>query len=327
MSIRNIGIIGVGGVGGYVGGKLCRLQTSDAGFRVSFIARGEHLRAIQASGLLLSSEDEGDLVCNPALVTDDFDRLPKLDLCVICVKEFDLADVLFRLKPLVSNETALLPLLNGVDVYSRVRNVITNGIVLPACAYVGTHIERPGKVTQRGGACKILFGPDPLRRDFVPDEVIRLFDDAQIKSEWTRDIDAEIWKKFIFICAFGLVSAAHDKTLGQILDDEGLTAQTRAIMAEAVALAKRSGISLPPDIIEASITKAKGFPYEAKTSFQRDFECSDKNDERDLFAGAMIRMGNKMGVEVPGTKAIAVRLRQKKLELGFNRALTIDVAS
>jgi 2-dehydropantoate 2-reductase len=54
--IKTVGIIGAGGVGGYFGGKLCRLQTSDSGINISFVARGEHLRAIQESGLLLNSQ-------------------------------------------------------------------------------------------------------------------------------------------------------------------------------------------------------------------------------------------------------------------------------
>jgi 2-dehydropantoate 2-reductase len=85
--IKNIGIIGAGGVGGYFGGKLCHRQ-ENAGFSVSFVARGEDLRAIQESGLLLRSELDGDLVCKPFLATNDFQRLPPLDLCLICVKGF-----------------------------------------------------------------------------------------------------------------------------------------------------------------------------------------------------------------------------------------------
>jgi 2-dehydropantoate 2-reductase len=312
MNIKSIGIIGVGGVGGYFGGKLCHVQKNGSGFSIAFVARGEHLRAIQESGLLLSSKDDGDLLCKPSLATEDFRRLPRLDLCLICVKEFDLPAILSRLEPLTNDETIVLPLLNGVDVYSRVRNVIKKGIVLPACVYVGTHIERPGKVFQKGGACKILFGPDPLRRNFAPDEVIKLFDQAGIKPEWTLNIQAEIWKKFIFICAYGLVCAAYRKTLGEVLEDDLLRSHAQMIMMEAVSLAKGSGVSLPEDIAEASLLKARSFPFEAKTSFQRDFERLDKNDERDLFAGSMIRMADKLGIDVPKTRVISTRLAKRK---------------
>lgn len=310
--IESVAVIGVGGVGGYFGGKLCQLRHNDSEFNISFVARGEHLRAIQSSGLLLSSEADGELLCAPTLATDDFERLPPFDVGLLCVKEFDLTAVLTALEPMIGETTILLPLLNGVDVSTRVRAMIKKGVVLPACVYVGTHIERPGKVVQKGGACKILFGPDPRQPEFSPCEIITLFNRAKIKSEWTLNVHSEIWKKFIFIAAFGLVSAAHGKVLGEILDDDELSTDALAIMREAVALAGARGVSLPNDAAEASFAKAKGFPYETKTSFQRDFERCDKPDERDLFAGTMLRMGERFRIHVPTIKAISERLAMKK---------------
>lgn len=312
--IRNIGIIGVGGVGGYFGGKLCRLlhNDDDDGCSVSFVARGEHLQAIQQSGLLLSSESDGEFVCKPSLATDDFQKLPPLDLCLICVKQFDLAPALCRLQPIVGDETIIIPLLNGVDVYDRVRRVIERGIVLPACVYVGTHIERPGKVVQKGGACKILFGPDPRYPDLAPDQIISLCERAQIKSEWTLDIQAEIWRKFIFIAAYGLVTAAFDKSVGEILQDDALKGDAQSIIQEAICLAEASGVRLPDNTAEAALLKAHSFPYEAKTSFQRDFERIDKKDERDLFAGTMIRIADDLGIPIPKTGEISKILEKKK---------------
>ena len=98
--------------------------------------------------------------------------------------------------------------------------------------------------------------------------------------------------------------------------------EVQAIMVEAVSLAKGSGVSLPDDMVEASFAKARGFPYEAKTSFQRDFERFDKNDERDLFAGAMIRIAGDLGIAVPRTRAVSSILELKKpaLALHPNRA-------
>ena len=47
-----ITVFGTGGVGGYFGGRLAR-----AGEEVTFIARGEHLRAIKARGLKQFQDD------------------------------------------------------------------------------------------------------------------------------------------------------------------------------------------------------------------------------------------------------------------------------
>jgi len=55
-----IAVFGSGGVGGYFGGRLAL-----AGEDVTFIARGEHLRAIQSKGLTVDSLN-GDFVVYPA---------------------------------------------------------------------------------------------------------------------------------------------------------------------------------------------------------------------------------------------------------------------
>jgi 2-dehydropantoate 2-reductase len=309
--ISNIAVIGVGGVGGYFGGKLCKLLETDSGCTLSFVARGEHLQAVQRHGLLLHS-DEGDLICKPSLATNDFRQLPPLDLCLLCVKEFDLAFALSKLVSVIRDHTVILPLLNGVDVPARVRRVIKNGILLPACVYVGTHIEKAGVIFQKGGACKILFGPDPLYPSFTADEILRLFGSANIKCEWTDDIQAEIWKKFVFICAYGLVTAAFDKTVGEVLENESLRTDAQNVINEAIRLASASGVRLPNDTAENALLKARSFPYEAKTSFQRDFEQPGRRDERDLFGGAMIRLAAEFQIPVPTTRRLAALLEKRK---------------
>lgn len=311
-ALSSIAVIGLGGVGGYFGGKLCRLLADDRTLHIAFVARGEHLHAIQTNGLQLSSEADGELVCRPTLATDDLASLPPLDLCLVCVKEFDLPAALAALRPKVGDHTVILPLLNGVDVHDRVRAVIPNGIVLPACVYVGTHIERPGRVVQRGGACKILCGPDPQHADFDPAPLLALLHQASIRVEWTPDIQAEIWKKFIFICAFGLVTAAHDRTLGEVLADDAHSRDVQAIMHEAIATARALGVTLPADIAATSFARARDFPPEAKTSFQRDFERAGRRDERDLFAGSLVRLAAQVGVDAPATAAAAATLAARK---------------
>ena len=51
-----IAVMGTGGMGGYYGGLL-----ASVGADVSFIARGEHLKAIKQDGLLLKGD--GDEIC------------------------------------------------------------------------------------------------------------------------------------------------------------------------------------------------------------------------------------------------------------------------
>jgi 2-dehydropantoate 2-reductase len=198
----------------------------------------------------------------------------------------------------------ILPLLNGVDIYERIRKHLTFGIVLPSCVYVGTHIESPGIIYQKGGSCKIHIGKDPQHSVFYPDSLLSLLKDSSIDFSWEEDINVAIWSKFMFIAAYGLVGAAYEKSLGEILENPEFCHKVKAIMTEIETISKKLNIPLDFDIVETSFLKAKQFPFEAKTSFQRDIELKGKVNESDLFGGTVIKYGELLGVSTSNTQTV-----------------------
>ena len=240
--MKNIAVIGIGGIGGFFGGKLTKLLKNDPQVNIYFIARGKQLSAIQKSGLLLDAED-GQTACRPTLATDRIADLPLLDYCLICVKGYDLANVLTQLKEKITDSTVIIPLLNGVDIFERIREVITKGYLHPAGVYISTFVESPGHVVQRGPLSTIFLGPDPA----WPQEnrtILSLFNAAGIKYGWKDEPFLEIWNKYIFIASFGLVTADAGMTIGEVFQAEERLAAVRAIMGEIVALGRAEGIAL-----------------------------------------------------------------------------------
>jgi 2-dehydropantoate 2-reductase len=313
--IRNICIYGVGGVGGFFGGKIAYEinKRGDDSRRVFFIARGPHLAEIRKNGLILNTPEQRGMICMPTMATDNVGEIPPPDLCLVCVKSYDLDNAVKALAKNINTSTIIIPLLNGVDVYERIRTSLEDGIVLPACVYVGTHIDKAGVVTQSGGEGIILCGSDPGITDFNPEALIRFFSQENVKFRWNDDPYPEIWKKYIFIASFGLVSAYSGKTLGEIVSDQRLKETTREIMREIVAMGGERGIELPEDVVNLSIEKARDFPPETKTSYQTDVDKKGKRNEGDLFGGTIIRLGHRLGVPTPVTEGIYSEI-QKRLE-------------
>ncbi|WFB37540.1 2-dehydropantoate 2-reductase [Kiritimatiellota bacterium B12222] len=305
-----IGIFGLGGVGGFYGGKLCQIQ--DEQTQIAFFARGEHLNAIQQNGLTLKTEKDGKLLCRPSVATDSLDEMPELDLCILCVKGFDLHPLLLQLKDRISDHTVILPLLNGADVYDRIRAVIPNGIVLPACVYIGTHIERPGVVAQKGAVCNIIFGTDPQRPDYPPEALMEILQRADIQHQYREDIQSCIWEKFTFVASFAIVTTAYNKTIGDVSTDPYLRAEAADVISEILAIAAKVGVKLPHNIAEAVLSKADIFPTETKTSLQRDFDIKTKPDERELLAGTILRYAKEFDINLPKTEALYNQLEALK---------------
>lgn len=305
----NVAFIGVGGVGGYFGGKMAQLlKGTSVDFNLYFIARGAHLEQIRNNGLKLKTSDNDEIICNPTLATDNINELPQLDVCFICVKQYDLDICLNQLKDKAYKNTQIIPLLNGVDIYDRIRRIIRKGIIFPACVYVGTHIEGPGVVSQSGGSCTIIFGKDPNNKEVEPSDICNLMSKANIKFQWSENHIEEIWSKYIFIAAYGLVTASENKTLGEVFEDKELSSKVLGIMNEIVSISKVEGVNLPEDIVEKAYNKAKNFPFNAKTSFQRDYERKISRDERELFGQTVIDLGKKHNISTPVVENVYKKL-------------------
>jgi 2-dehydropantoate 2-reductase len=309
MLLNNIVVYGVGGVGGVIGGRIARfIEASNSETKVYFIARGEHLKRIRERGLILNSGDGKDLICRPTLATDTLGEVPPPDVVFVCVKSYDLDGVSSALARALPEGSFVIPLLNGVDVYERIREILDKGIVLPSCIYIGTHVEEPGTVTHKGGEGKMLIGRDPLRPDACPESLLRFLDAAAVPYHWLDDSYPAIWEKYIFIAAFGLVTAVSKKSLGEVMENSRLRLLVRSVMGEIHQIAWQKGIYLPDDIVTLSLAKAGNFPRETKTSYQRDLEYGNRPNEGDLFGGTIIRLGREFGVATPATESLYARI-------------------
>lgn len=310
--IENICIYGIGGVGGYFGGKIaCQLsQSRDKKRTVSFIARGKHLEEIRKNGLTLNTSENERLLCRPTVAADNMEEIPKPDLCLLCVKGYDLVDAAKEINKQIREDTMIIPLLNGVDIHERVRANMSRGIVFPSCLYVSAQIEKPGTVTQKGKNGIILCGRDSAIPDFNQEQLIDFFGQVGIDFKWVDNPFPAIWGKYVFIAPFGLVTACFDRTLGQVQEEKELKELTIKIMEEVVLLAKAKEIELPEDIVRNSLEMAKNFPYETTTSFQRDIKAGKKS-EGDLFGGTIIRMAKETGVAAPVTETIYSKILEK----------------
>ncbi|MEQ8175666.1 MAG: ketopantoate reductase family protein [Syntrophomonadaceae bacterium] len=309
--IKTIWVVGIGGVGGYFGGWTAyALDEGNDGRRVYFIARGQHLQEIQKNGLILQC-NEDTFVCKPAGSSDDMSCLPRPDLCLICVKSYDLEAAVQGLNTFIGDDTVVVPLLNGLDIYERTRKCLDKGIVLPACVYITSYIERPGKVVQNGPNKHVIVGPSPHHPDFDPAELLSFTEEMGLSFKWLDDPFAAIWQKYLLVGSFALVTAAYGMSFGEVLDHPAAKRDVSEAMREIIQLAQKQGINLGMQLIEKIIALMNGTPYQARSSFQRDLEQGRGKAEEDIFGAAVIRMGKELGIPTPVTERMVRQIEMR----------------
>jgi len=291
-----IAIIGTGGVGGYFGGKL-----SHAGNDVTFLARGEHLKAIQANGLKVQSI-LGDFTINPAQATDQIMQMGASDLIILGLKAWQVKDIAMELPQIMHDNTVILPLQNGVLAGEELKEHIHPKHIIGGLCRIISKIESPGVINHMGVTPMIVFGElDNSKTERVL-QLNDLFAKAGIDSKIANDIEAELWRKFISICVSGLLAVTRS-TYGEIREMKETRQLMIGLFNEIYNLSQKMGIVIEPDFVDKTVSYIEGFSYNMTSSLTRDFR-EGKPSEIEYQNGTVVRLGNKYGVETPINKFI-----------------------
>ena len=297
-----IAVFGTGGVGGYFGGRLAQV-----GEDVTFIARGEHLRAIKERGLKVDGRT-GDFTIYPAKATDDVSEVGEVDLVVVGVKAWQVSEAARAMKPLVGPKTTVLPLQNGVDAAAQLVAELGDDKIIGGLCRIVSFVVAPGHIRDAGFKPSIVIGELDNRRT---DRIVRIeevFKRAGLEITIAPDIQVALWTKFLFIASFSGIGAIADAPAGVTRSDPKWRRQMLDAMQEIHTLAHARGIELPADVIDKVMAGVDGLPEDATSSMQRDI-AAGKPSELESQNGAVVRMARESGVDVPTHAFIYETLR------------------
>ncbi len=266
-----IAIAGIGGIGGYIGGKLAHYYSDKDDVEIVFIARGEMAEAINQNGLTLVSKGV-TYTCVPALTSDDPVAIGKVDLFIICTKNFSVAAILERYASCLTANTIVITTQNTVNGKETVAPYLPDGATLmEGSIYIASNIVAPGKIDHVGGPAKLFFGSD-CEADGKGNEIAKIFTDADIDATYTTDIKPVLWKKFMFVSPAAVVTAIFQTTFSGITENSEAKKLFAGLMAELMQLAKAKNITVDENTIENNINLLSNFKGEVKSSFQLDLE-------------------------------------------------------
>ncbi|MEJ2113642.1 MAG: 2-dehydropantoate 2-reductase [Flavobacteriaceae bacterium] len=287
----NIVVFGTGGVGGYFGGKLAK-----AGFNVTFIARGKHLEAIKNKGLQVKSI-YGDFTVNPK-VTDDISQIKNPDLIILGVKSWQVIDVAKQIKPIIHENTIVLPLQNGADNADQLRSVIDAKHVLAGLCKIVSKVESYGIINHFAFDPEIVFGEYDNSKTERVKNIKTIFDKAGFNNTISDDIHLDIWKKFLFIATISGIGAITRVVFGDFRHDEDIRQMLYQTAYEIVSIANAKGIALNNSHIEMVMGVIDNLDYNTTASMQRDI-MDGKPSELDNFNGYIVRMGKELHISTP----------------------------
>ena len=305
-----IAIIGAGAIGGYVGAKLAL-----AGEDVTFIVRGENLKAIQARGIKLVMHDGTEHVATNVKATSDYAEAGPQDLVILALKAHQLEAVAPQVPHLLGPDTVIVTMQNGIPFWyfhqhggalagTQVHSVDPTGSigrhipaerVLGCVVYPASELTAPGVVHHVEGdrfPLGELDGSTSERVQRIADCFVR----AGFKAPVLDNIRSEIWLKLWGNLTFNPISALSHATLVDICQFP-LTRELAAnMMLEAQAVAGKLGITfrVPLDKRIAGAEKVG----KHKTSMLQDVEAG-RDPEIDALVGSVVELGRLTETPTP----------------------------
>ena len=296
-------ILGAGALGCALGGVL-----TEAGNEVWLINRNaDQVDAMNSRGLILREGGVDRTVAVHAATTAQ--PAGVVDLVVVLVKSFHTQQAMQGATSLIGPNTLVLSLQNGLGHEDILADIVGRERVLAGKTYAGgsqlgvghVNIGTKGKDTHIGE----LDGAMTERVQRIAD----VFNAAGLDTTVSDNIMGTIWDKLLINVATGAITGITGLPYGDLYKQPELEACGVAAVAEAMAVAKASGIRL--SITEPSQAWHKagaGLPYEFRTSMLQSLDKGSIT-EIDFVNGSVVRWGQRCGVPTPVNQTLVACMK------------------
>jgi 2-dehydropantoate 2-reductase len=259
------------------------------------LARPSTAEHLAGHGLLLTSDRYGEVPAHPR-ATGTLDE--PVDAVVVATKATQLDDALTRLPADVLGDAVLLPLLNGFEHMTLLRDRYPSARVAAGAIRVVASRIAPGEIRHEGTLAAVQTTPDAS-------DLAAALEGAGLDVTVRPDEAGLLWDKLCFLGPVALLTTHQGAPLGAVRERRG--DDLRAVIREVAAVARAEGAAADPDL---TWRFTQDVPAGMTSSMQRDAEAGQPT-ELDAIGGAVLRAADRHGVDVPVTRRVVEELRAR----------------
>lgn len=295
-------IVGPGAIGCLFAGLLAK-----AGRNVSLLDNDPARAAsIAADGIRIESAGgtdtvAADITADPAAV-----RQPVDCLC-ICVKAYDTRAAIRHARPLVSDDTLIVSLQNGLGNAEQIESEMPGHAVACAVTSHGSTVLGAGHVRHAGTGSTATA---PVGPRAAPG--LSLFADtlegAGIQVVRRDDCPSMLWSKAIVNAAINPLTAVHNVNNGAVLERPELRDTAMTAAAEAAAVAAAAGVPLLFESAEEQVETVCRRTADNISSMLQDVRIG-RETEIEAITGTIVEKAHELGVSVPTNERLLAEVK------------------
>lgn len=298
-------IIGTGGVGGSMAGFLAL-----AGKEVTCIARGEHLKALQAEGLQLHSDLKGEHTLKIKACTAE-EYSDKADVIFVCVKGYSVSSISDLIKRAAHKDTIVIPILNVYGTGPRIQQQVPDVTVLDGCIYIVGFVSGVGEITQMGKIFRIVYGAHKgtIVSSGLLEAVQNDLQESGIKADISTDINRDTFIKWSFISAMAVTGAYYNVPMGEVQKPGEIRDTFIGLSRESAALGRKLGIEFKEDLIAYNLKVIDKLAPDSTASMQKDMAREHESEVQGLLFD-MLETAQEQGIDAPTYRMVAQKFKK-----------------
>lgn len=282
----NIVIFGAGAIGSLFGALLSKRNN------VLLIGRKHHITAIKKNGLKIQGKTSLNVKIVAESSVDNVNFTP--DLLILTVKSNDTETAVSQAKKIITNDTIFLSLKNGLDNIEKISKQISSEKIIASVTTHGAFLSKPGFIKHTGTGITVL-GELNGKETGLAEKIVKLFNEAGIKTDVSKNILKDIWSKGIINSSINPLTAIFRCKNGYLSENPILERLLEIICEESVKIANANGIDLTYSEI---LSKTKDVVKNTSENYSSMFQSviKGKKTEIDSINGKLIEIGRKYNV-------------------------------
>lgn len=294
MTTQKIGVIGAGAIGQLMFNLISTQVNLQTNAEVYLIARQltSCSQTLQFTDIAHSSHNH-----TVSVLGQDSPQLAKLDLIIICVKAYQVDELICHLLPKLANHCHIILLHNGMGPHlNAVKHLASYPLMGLSLATTsqGALKHAQWQVTHTGsGQTTVGHYAGQKLADSLKDCLTQ----AIPELTWHADIINALWQKLIVNCAINPLTAIFACKNGQLAEDH-FAKQINTIVAECIEVAKADGISLSLAASVETIYKVINLTANNISSMYQDI-LQRRKTEIDYISGYVVERAAQHQITVP----------------------------
>jgi len=299
--LTRIWIYGAGAIGSSMAGLLYT-----AGCSVRLIGSSPHLRKIGSEGLLFQIADQPPKnLPLGTILPEDLPTFDADDMVLLTGKLTGLTAAAERLKDLLSSETRVIALQNGLNVDQTAASLLSRPVER-GLIYFGANCPEVGKVKLYPGLIRLRSAP-------ATEQLAKLLLDTPIRAELKDEFMEIEWTKLAINCIAnplaGLLGAPNSA-----LSDSNLDPFKESILSEVREIALANGIKLAISTKDFN-RYIRGATGENIASLHSDLRRGEKT-EIEALNGLIVREGALWNIPTPANTLVLGLIRFLEISAG-----------